>query len=178
MWQYNQLAVAYPQSQHDPDYPSKSSKEKFPPFKGLEEWEKYPGAKLKVILRLCRHYLSDDNVFPPHIKDGHLIFPDPPAMVNGNKKMQQIKILIFHEFPMMDELIMLAFIMHGIKILSLNGSVRLTACQQVIEKFLHPDSDVHMLLLSQVAFLLVDMADSGLSLRGGEELRVVKIPIS
>ncbi|KAG7441287.1 uncharacterized protein BT62DRAFT_1011878 [Guyanagaster necrorhizus] len=147
-----QLAIAYPQSQRDPDYLSKSGKKKFPPFKSLEEWEKYPGAKLEVTLRLCKHYLSDDNASPPYIKDGHLIFPDPPAMATGNKKKrtQQIKILIFHEFPMMDELIMSAFIMNGIKILSLNGSMRLMACQQVVEKFLHPDSDVRVLLLSQI----------------------------
>ncbi|KAG7439621.1 uncharacterized protein BT62DRAFT_924580 [Guyanagaster necrorhizus] len=145
------LAVAYPQSQPDPDYLSKSGKKKFPPFKSLEEWEKYPGAKLEATLRLCKHYLSDDNASPPYIEDGHLIFPDPPAMATGDKKKrtQQIKILIFHEFPMMDELIMSAFIMNGIKILSLNGSMRLTARQQVVEKFLHPDSDVHVLLLSQ-----------------------------
>ncbi|KAG7439049.1 uncharacterized protein BT62DRAFT_924955, partial [Guyanagaster necrorhizus] len=146
------LVVAYPQSQRDPDYLSKSGKKKFPPFESLEEWEKYPGAKLEATLRLCRHYLSDDNVSPPYIEDGHLVFPDPPAMVTGDKKkrIQQIKILIFHEFPMMDELIMSAFIMNGIKILSLNGSMRLMACQQVVEKFLHPDSDVRVLLLSQV----------------------------
>ncbi|KAG7443533.1 uncharacterized protein BT62DRAFT_921992 [Guyanagaster necrorhizus] len=146
------LAVAYLQSQHDPDYLSKSSKKIFPPFKSLEEWEKYSGAELKATLRLCRHYLSDDNVSPPYIEDGYLIFPDPPAMATGDKKKrtQQIKILIFHELSMMDELIMSAFIMNGIKILSLNGSMRLTAYEQVVEKFLHPDSDVHVLLLSQI----------------------------
>ncbi|KAG7443848.1 uncharacterized protein BT62DRAFT_921514 [Guyanagaster necrorhizus] len=67
----------------------------------------------------------------PQSQYGHLVFPDPSAMVMSNKKRtQQIKILIFHEFPMMNEFIMLVFIMHGIKILSLNSSMRLTAYQQ------------------------------------------------
>ncbi|KAK0224370.1 hypothetical protein IW262DRAFT_1459423 [Armillaria fumosa] len=72
------LSLAYPESirHKDSDVP----RPRYAPFKSMEEWQRYPGAKLQAAVDICLHMLSDDDRPPPFVDPdtAELHFPDLP----------------------------------------------------------------------------------------------------
>lgn len=82
-------AVCYAKSDRDALNPS---------FDSIAQWEPLKSTKMDVCARICKHYLSGDDVSDVEFKDGKAVFP----IVNteGLVKKER-KILIYAEFPSM-----------------------------------------------------------------------------
>ncbi|KAK0439091.1 P-loop containing nucleoside triphosphate hydrolase protein [Desarmillaria tabescens] len=145
------LAVAYPQSQRDPTSLSAKGKKKFPPFSSLEEYQRFPGAKLQTLINICKHFLAGDDALPPYTDSTtkQTVYPDFPELPSGVVRTYNKKLLVFHEFPMLDDLMKSALELNGIKVGCLNGTMRINARQEIVHEFIHGNS-FRVLLLSQV----------------------------
>lgn len=100
------LALAYPESLRRKDAEEPKSA-RYAPFKNMEEWDAYRGAKLQAAVDICLHMLSGDDRPPPVVDPdtAHVFFPELPPLPDGQTRTFKRKILIFHEFPMMDEMV-------------------------------------------------------------------------
>lgn len=65
----------------------------------MAEWQAKKSTKVDVCARLCLHLLSRDDAPPVDFKDGGVVFPPIPASAPGEKISQNLKILIYQEFP-------------------------------------------------------------------------------
>ncbi|PBK81529.1 P-loop containing nucleoside triphosphate hydrolase protein [Armillaria gallica] len=144
------LALAYPESLRRKDTEEPKSA-RYAPFKNMEEWDAYRGAKLQAAVDICLHMLSGDDRPPPVVDPdtAHVIFPELPPLPDGETRTFKRKIIIFHEFPMMDEMVKSVFALFGIRVEAVNGKMKLDARQKIIDEFIHGD-DIRVLLLSQV----------------------------
>jgi len=92
---YHEYRGAVSYAQDDPDAP-------LPTFKSLSEWEPVKSTKMDVCAKICRHYLSRDDIPDVEFVDGHVLIPEllPVGTVTTERK-----ILIFSESPVMTTLL-------------------------------------------------------------------------
>lgn len=87
---YHEYRSAVSYAKHNPEDPD-------PVFKSLDQWEDAKSTKMDVCARICRHYLSRDDIEDIDFKDGQLVFP---ASNSSNQPFtQNRRILIYSEFP-------------------------------------------------------------------------------
>jgi hypothetical protein len=79
-------------AKEDPNAPN-------PSFKNLQEWKAAKSTKMDVTAKICRYYLSRDDVPDISFDNGKPVFPKVPAPQPGDKATQNRKILIFSEYP-------------------------------------------------------------------------------
>jgi hypothetical protein len=89
---YHEYRKAVSYGQEDPNAP-------LPVFASLAEWERSKSTKLDVCVRICRHYLSRDDVLDVEFADGVVIFPELPPSEARKKFTNNRKILIYSESP-------------------------------------------------------------------------------
>ncbi|PBK81615.1 hypothetical protein ARMGADRAFT_1091104 [Armillaria gallica] len=128
--------------------------QKFPPFNTLHDWQTFRGSKLQTAVYICQHLLAGDDK-PCPIADpvtNTLAYPVPYPQLPTDQRTYQSKILIFHEFPMMDNLMESVFRLHGIPSLALSGSMKIKQRQQIVYDFLNNDQYC-VLFLSKVGMI-------------------------
>ena len=67
-------------------------------FKMLDNWEKQKSTKIDTCARMCRHLLARDDGPEMLFENGAIIFP-------GEQVSQDVKILIYQEFPLLGPLL-------------------------------------------------------------------------
>ncbi|KAK0197634.1 P-loop containing nucleoside triphosphate hydrolase protein [Armillaria mellea] len=147
------LALAYPESlrhkDKEPSQPSHPS-QRYAPFQSMQEWETFRGAKLQAAIDICKHMLSGDDRPPPTIdENNNLHLPELPPLLDGQVRTFKRKILIFHEFPMMEDMVKSVFKLYGIRVEAINGKMKLDQRQKIIHEFIYGDN-IRVLLLSQI----------------------------
>jgi TATA-binding protein-associated factor len=70
-----------------------------PVFTSLYEWEEAKSTKMDACAKICRHYLSRDDVADVDFKDGQLVLPAHNP--SGQPFTQRRRVLIYSEFPSM-----------------------------------------------------------------------------
>ncbi|KAF9472811.1 hypothetical protein BDN70DRAFT_818118 [Pholiota conissans] len=120
------------------------SKAPLPKITSLEEWAKIKSTKLDMAARLCRYFLSRDNLPLPTFANGTIIFPSIPSASKGEKLVKNCKIVVFTEFPSMITLFTNVFNLYGVKVLAVNGKMPFDKRASVIKKF--RESSTHRVL--------------------------------
>jgi len=80
-------------------YPRLSMTDKIPRFKTREDWESCKSTKVDVCARMCLHLISRDDAPRMVFEDGAVIFPEVPKPMHGERVSQELKIVIFQDFP-------------------------------------------------------------------------------
>ena len=76
-----------------------------PVFKALDDWEKQKSTKIDTCARMCRHLLARDDCPEMLFENGAVTFPPIPAPNPGEQVSQDVKILIYQEFPSLGPLL-------------------------------------------------------------------------
>ena len=84
------LIVGYLKS--DPDGP-------YPVFNTMDKWQQQKGTKLDVLARICRHYLSADDVPDVYFENGAPVFP--PCVPVPGEISRNCRVIIFANFSSM-----------------------------------------------------------------------------
>ncbi|KAF8510670.1 hypothetical protein BU17DRAFT_69955 [Hysterangium stoloniferum] len=81
-------------------YAQEDTEAQLPEFQTLGDWEPVKSTKMDVCAKICKHYLSDDNIPDVEFNEGVPIFPglEVPSQIMNSR------ILIYSESPMMLEL--------------------------------------------------------------------------
>jgi hypothetical protein len=79
--------------------------EEIPIFLTLEEWEMKKSTKFDVCARMCNHLLSRDDAPEIYVKDGVAVFPPIPDALLEAPISQQLKLIIYQEFPSLGKLL-------------------------------------------------------------------------
>ncbi|KAF5343888.1 hypothetical protein D9756_011620 [Leucocoprinus leucothites] len=145
------LAVGYAK-----DDPSES----LPVVASLDEWEPIRSTKMDVCARLCRHYLTNDDVEDVHFEEGEPIFPDIPS-IPRHKISRKRRIIIYAEFPSMAPLLQNILRLHGVPSLAINGKISFQERDKRVKRFHDLKSDTRVLIFSSVgsAGLNLSIAD-------------------
>ena len=70
-----------------------------PVFESLDQWEAEKSTKMDICARICRHYLSRDDVEDVGFEHGQLFLPTFDPL--GRPFTQNRRVLIYSEFPSM-----------------------------------------------------------------------------
>ncbi|KAM6488893.1 P-loop containing nucleoside triphosphate hydrolase protein [Amanita muscaria] len=146
------LNIAYPVGS------SEEGKNDFPSFNSLGEWEKRPGSKLSVLIRLLRHLLSDDEIEHVSVDGSDVLFPMAPQH-EGREPTRSRKILIYYEYPMTTPSIQSAMNVNGIIPFVINGSMKMKDRDETVQAFVSSaDPDRRVLLFSSVGAAGLNLA--------------------
>jgi hypothetical protein len=78
----------------------------FPIFTSLTQYDRTDASKLKCMVNLVKHLLTDDRIeVPEYQEDGSVYYPDPPPLAPGEVRPQKRKIMMHQEFVMMSILV-------------------------------------------------------------------------
>ncbi|KAF5344632.1 hypothetical protein D9756_011234 [Leucocoprinus leucothites] len=126
----------------------------------LDEWEPIRSTKMDVCARLCRHYLTNDDVEDVHFEEGEPIFPDIPS-IPRHKISRKRRIIIYAEFPSMAPLLQNILRLHGVPSLAINGKISFQERDKRVKRFHDLKSDTRVLIFSSVgsAGLNLSIAD-------------------
>jgi len=89
---YHEYRKAVSYAQDNPDDP-------LPVFTSLSEWEPVKSTKMDVCVRICKHYLSCDDILNVEFVDGSPVFPELPPTEAPKPFTANRKILIYSESP-------------------------------------------------------------------------------
>ncbi|KAF8872160.1 hypothetical protein BD779DRAFT_1679866 [Infundibulicybe gibba] len=131
----------------------------YPTFTSIEEWKKLPGTKLQTLLSILQHLLIDDSVEHASVDEhGELVLPQT-SIPDGCQPTRARKILVYHEFPMMEKTIRSALSVHGINTFCINGSYSANQrARQVSEFTSSTDPDWRVFLFSSVGATGLNLA--------------------
>jgi hypothetical protein len=71
----------------------------------MDQWEAAKSTKMDVCAKICRHYLSRDDVEDVKFQDGKLVLPAADSDLSGQPFSQNRRILIYSEFPSMSSIL-------------------------------------------------------------------------
>ncbi|KIL63772.1 hypothetical protein M378DRAFT_11866 [Amanita muscaria Koide BX008] len=147
------LNIAYPVGSSDDD-----KRNDFPSFKSVEQWEKRPGSKLLVLIRLLKHLLQDDAIDHVKVEGSEVVYPPPPQH-EGAEPTRTRKILVYYEYPMTTPSIESAMIVNGVKPYVINGSMKVKERDERVQAFVSGnDPDRRVLLFSSVGAAGLNLA--------------------
>ncbi|KAF7965368.1 hypothetical protein HWV62_44115 [Athelia sp. TMB] len=178
------LAIAVPASWNRAD-----GEPRPPNYTSLEDLNTRGGNKLLTGLKLTKHLLIADDIGIPTFSGEH-IYPDPPVRAPGQTVPRQRKLLFYHEFTMMADIIQSviaslifnrvihlitfsfdslfqAFEVSGINCIVYNGSMKLSERTKALNEF-RSSSTHRVLLMSKVGTVGLNLtcADIAIALVG------------
>ncbi|KAF8871323.1 P-loop containing nucleoside triphosphate hydrolase protein [Infundibulicybe gibba] len=107
-----------------------------PVFRSFNEWGPVKSTKMDACARICRHYLSRDDVPDVEFEDGSVIFPTVDT--TEAQFSRERKILIFAEFPSMTGILCNVLTLYGVESVSINGKMTYAKRRTIITKFHSP----------------------------------------
>ncbi|KAF8523869.1 P-loop containing nucleoside triphosphate hydrolase protein [Hysterangium stoloniferum] len=126
-------------------YAQEDTEAQLPEFQTLGDWEPVKSTKMDVYAKICKHYLSDDNIPDVEFNEGIPIFPrlEVPSQIMNRR------ILIYSESPIVTRLLRNVLELYGIKSLSIDGKDDFDLRDVTVDEFHKPDN-LRILIISSI----------------------------
>ncbi|KAF8500014.1 P-loop containing nucleoside triphosphate hydrolase protein [Hysterangium stoloniferum] len=126
-------------------YAQEDTEARLPEFQTLGDWEPVKSTKMDVCAKICKHYLSDDNIPDVEFNKGIPIFPrlEVPSQIMNRR------ILIYSESPIITRLLHNVLELYGIKSLSIDGKDDFDLRDVTVDEFHKPDNP-RILIISSI----------------------------
>ncbi|KAF9441652.1 hypothetical protein P691DRAFT_683240 [Macrolepiota fuliginosa MF-IS2] len=140
-------------------YAKEDPADPWPLFKSLEEWEPVKSTKMDVCARVCKHYLTHDDMEDVTFVDGVPVFPESAA--TGKEIRRNRRVIIYAEFSSMAPLLQNVLSLYGIPSLAINGKISFSQRDKRIKELYGDSNPARVLIFSSVgsAGLNLSIAD-------------------
>ncbi|KAF7974464.1 hypothetical protein HWV62_12104 [Athelia sp. TMB] len=118
-------------------------------YRSLDDFEARAGNKLITAVKVTKHLLTHDDIGIPDFTGEVHVYPDPPACPDGEECPRTRKLLLYHEFTMMADLIQSALSVSGVESIVYNGAMKLAERTKALAEF-RASSTHRVLLMSKV----------------------------